>query len=78
MGWERKRGKLHELNALLRGSTTTGILTDGRAASTPPTDVRYVVTLDADTRLPGARSGASSGRSPIRSTSRPSIRRPGG
>ena len=52
MGWERKRGKLHELNDLLRGSTTTGILTDGRAASTPPTDVRYVVTLDADTRLP--------------------------
>ena len=27
MGWERKRGKLQELNALLRGSTTTGILT---------------------------------------------------
>src|SRR5450756_2305122 len=35
MGWERKRGKLHELNALLRGSTTTGILTTGRPASTP-------------------------------------------
>ncbi|MBF6606333.1 MAG: hypothetical protein IVW53_12195 [Chloroflexi bacterium] len=52
MGWERKRGKLHELNALLRGSATTSILTTGRAASTPPTDVRYVVTLDADTRLP--------------------------
>ncbi len=52
MGWERKRGKLHELNALLRGSTTTGILTSSRAASVPPSDVRYVVTLDADTRLP--------------------------
>ncbi|MDP9244778.1 MAG: glycosyl transferase, partial [Chloroflexota bacterium] len=52
MGWERKRGKLHELNAVLRGSTTTGILTIGRTASTPPTDVRFVVTLDADTRLP--------------------------
>ena len=52
MGWERKRGKLQELNALLRGSTTTGILTTGRPASTPPGDVRYVVTLDADTRLP--------------------------
>ncbi len=52
MGWERKRGKLDELNALLRGSTTTGILTTGRPASTPPADVRYVVTLDADTRLP--------------------------
>ena len=51
MGWERKRGKLQELNALLRGSTTTGILT-GRASSTPPAGVRFVVTLDADTRLP--------------------------
>jgi cyclic beta-1,2-glucan synthetase len=51
MGWERKRGKLDELNALLRGSTTTSIVT-GRPSSTPPADVRYVVTLDADTRLP--------------------------
>ena len=52
MGWERKRGKLHELNALLRGSTTTSILTgrDRRRRLRP--DVRYVVTLDADTRLP--------------------------
>ncbi|MFL5775698.1 MAG: GH36-type glycosyl hydrolase domain-containing protein [Chloroflexota bacterium] len=52
MGWERKRGKLHELNALLRGSTSTDFLTTARAATTPPMDVRYVVTLDADTRLP--------------------------
>ena len=52
MGWERKRGKLHELNALLRGSTATSILTTGRPESTPPAGVRYVVTLDADTRLP--------------------------
>ncbi|HEU4919698.1 MAG TPA: glucoamylase family protein [Candidatus Limnocylindrales bacterium] len=52
IGWERKRGKLHELNELLRGSTTTGLLTSGRPSSTPPADVRYVVTLDADTRLP--------------------------
>ncbi len=52
MGWERKRGKLLELNALLRGSATTGIVATGRASSTPPPDVRYVVTLDADTRLP--------------------------
>ena len=34
MGWERKRGKLQELNALLRGSTTTSILTTPRPAST--------------------------------------------
>ncbi|MDQ3544049.1 MAG: DUF3131 domain-containing protein, partial [Actinomycetota bacterium] len=53
MGWERKRGKLEELNALLRGSTATGYLTSRtRTAWTPPTGVRYVVTLDADTRLP--------------------------
>ncbi len=52
MGWERKRGKLHELNELLLGSTTTSILMTGRPMSTPPTDVRYIVTLDADTRMP--------------------------
>ncbi|MEY2402199.1 MAG: hypothetical protein QOJ08_2310, partial [Ilumatobacteraceae bacterium] len=52
MGWERKRGKLQELNALLRGSQTTSYLTTERPATTAPTDVRYVVTLDADTRLP--------------------------
>ena len=52
MGWERKRGKLHELNALLRGSTTTDILVTGAAATVPPAGIRYVVTLDADTRLP--------------------------
>ena len=32
MGWERKRGKLEELNALLRGSTTTSFLTSAGAA----------------------------------------------
>ena len=52
MGWERKRGKLHELNAILRGSTTTDILTNATPETTPPQGVRYVVTLDSDTRLP--------------------------
>ncbi|MEO7664043.1 MAG: glycosyl transferase, partial [Candidatus Limnocylindrales bacterium] len=52
MGWERKRGKLHDLDALLRGSTATDILVTGRPATAPPPDVRYVITLDADTRLP--------------------------
>jgi cyclic beta-1,2-glucan synthetase len=52
MGWERKRGKLHELNRLLRGANdTTFISIDGRVPCAP-TDVRYVITLDADTRLP--------------------------
>ena len=52
MGWERKRGKLHELNRLLRGATdTTFVATAGVAPVVPP-DVRFVITLDADTRLP--------------------------
>ncbi|MFC0697447.1 GH36-type glycosyl hydrolase domain-containing protein [Paraburkholderia humisilvae] len=52
MGWERKRGKLHELNRLLRGATDTNFVPiAGRAPQVPP-GVRYVITLDADTRLP--------------------------
>jgi len=52
MGWERKRGKLHELNRLLRGASDTNFITrDGSAPFVPP-DVRFVITLDADTRLP--------------------------
>jgi cyclic beta-1,2-glucan synthetase len=50
IGWERKRGKLHELNHLLRGSGDTTFL-EARARPLPA-DVRYVVTLDSDTRLP--------------------------
>jgi cyclic beta-1,2-glucan synthetase len=50
MGWERKRGKLHELNRLLRGADdTTFIRLDGQVL---PQGVRYVITLDADTKLP--------------------------
>ena len=52
LGWERKRGKLHELNRLLRGAVdTTFIGSDGQPPAVPG-GVRYVVTLDADTRLP--------------------------
>src|SRR3989475_9386167 len=52
MGWERKRGKLHELNRLLRGATDTSFLpAEGRPPAAPPS-IRYVITLDADTRLP--------------------------
>ena len=47
MGWERKRGKLHELNQLLRGHLHTSF---GQPAV--PAGVRLVITLDADTRLP--------------------------
>jgi cyclic beta-1,2-glucan synthetase len=49
MGWERKRGKLHELNRLLRGATDTSFMPTDAVV---PAEVRYVITLDADTRLP--------------------------
>jgi cyclic beta-1,2-glucan synthetase len=52
MGWERKRGKLHELNRLLRGATDTSFIAAADATALVPPDVRYVLTLDADTRLP--------------------------
>ena len=47
MGWERKRGKLHELNLLLRGDSDTTFL----PLDVPlPEHVVHVMTLDADTR----------------------------
>jgi len=49
MGWERKRGKLHEFNRLLRDAHDTSFLLDAIAL---PQTVRYVITLDADTRMP--------------------------
>ncbi|MBC7281987.1 glucoamylase family protein [Hoeflea sp.] len=47
MGWERKRGKLTELNRLLRGADDTSFI----PPCAVPQDVRFVITLDADTRL---------------------------
>jgi cyclic beta-1,2-glucan synthetase len=52
IGWERKRGKLHELNRLLRAATDTTFMDAGFGTPAAPPGVRYVVTLDADTRLP--------------------------
>jgi cyclic beta-1,2-glucan synthetase len=52
IGWERKRGKLHELNRLLRGATDTTFLPVGGRLPLVPSGVRYVITLDTDTRLP--------------------------
>ncbi|HEV2616238.1 MAG TPA: glucoamylase family protein [Candidatus Acidoferrales bacterium] len=52
MGWERKRGKLHELNQFLRGSTKTTFIPACSQAAANLSGVRYVITLDADTRLP--------------------------
>jgi cyclic beta-1,2-glucan synthetase len=55
IGWERKRGKLEELNRLIDGT---------RPETAPPlvyvgdpdhlTDVRFIITLDSDTQLPHA------------------------
>jgi cyclic beta-1,2-glucan synthetase len=51
MGWERKRGKLEEWNAVLRGATDTSFSVQvGDVAVLP--SVRYCLTLDSDTRLP--------------------------
>ncbi|MBL9033415.1 MAG: glycosyl transferase [Rhodospirillaceae bacterium] len=52
IGWERKRGKLHELNRLLRGARDTTFIPWNGQPATTPVAVRYVITLDADTRLP--------------------------
>ncbi|TMH31240.1 MAG: cyclic beta 1-2 glucan synthetase [Betaproteobacteria bacterium] len=55
MGYERKRGKLADLNALLRGRASAG---PGERFSLIVGDtsllwsVRYVITLDTDTQLP--------------------------
>ncbi|MFW6096940.1 MAG: cellobiose phosphorylase, partial [Chloroflexota bacterium] len=56
MGWERKRGKLHEFNRLLRGAEDTSFeiqVGDGSRLE----GVQYVITLDTDTILP--REGAA-------------------
>ncbi|MBS1121114.1 MAG: cyclic beta 1-2 glucan synthetase [Deltaproteobacteria bacterium] len=50
MGWERKRGKLEDLNAMLRGDakrfdTVTGPIDRLH-------DLKYVIVLDSDTELP--------------------------
>jgi cyclic beta-1,2-glucan synthetase len=52
MGWERKRGKLQEFNHLLRGATTTSFIDIPGQDIRSLQNIRYVVTLDADTRLP--------------------------
>jgi len=51
MGWERKRGKLHELNQLIRGQHDTSFIVQTGDTSRLK-DVRFVITLDSDTQLP--------------------------
>ena len=48
IGWERKRGKLEELNRFLNGGENREFLRVGSL----PERIRYVITLDADTELP--------------------------
>jgi cyclic beta-1,2-glucan synthetase len=48
IGRERKRGKIEDLNTLLVGQGQEEI----RVAGSLPRPIRYVITLDADTRLP--------------------------
>jgi cyclic beta-1,2-glucan synthetase len=51
MGWERKRGKLEEWNAVLRGATDTSFSVQIGEVEVLRS-VRYCLTLDSDTRLP--------------------------
>jgi cyclic beta-1,2-glucan glucanotransferase len=50
MGWERKRGKLLDLNKLLRGEYDSFPVKVGNLSILPK--VRFVITLDSDTELP--------------------------
>lgn len=50
MGWERKRGKLLDLNSLLRGGYDAFPVKVGNTEILP--DIRFVITLDSDTELP--------------------------
>jgi cyclic beta-1,2-glucan synthetase len=50
MGWERKRGKLLDLNKLLRSQYDSFPVKVGDTSVLPR--IRFVVTLDADTELP--------------------------
>ena len=51
MGWERKRGAIVEFNDLLRGSKATSFNIFSCEPDQVPS-VKYVITLDADTKLP--------------------------
>ncbi|MDB5282957.1 MAG: glycosyltransferase, partial [Bacteroidota bacterium] len=51
MGYERKRGKLAELNGLLRGNSK-GCFSEVIADATLFPKIKYIITLDTDTQLP--------------------------
>jgi cyclic beta-1,2-glucan synthetase len=50
MGWERKRGKLLDFNKLLLGSSDNFPVKAGNLSILQ--DIKYVITVDADTQLP--------------------------
>jgi hypothetical protein len=50
MGWERKRGKLLDLNKLLTGEFDAFPIKSGRVDALR--QVRYIITVDSDTELP--------------------------
>jgi cyclic beta-1,2-glucan synthetase len=50
MGWERKRGKLLDLNKLLVGEFDAFPIKAGRLDAL--SNIRYILTLDSDTQLP--------------------------
>ena len=57
MGWERKRGALVEFNNLLSGEGDTSFNVISGDISSLQGNIKYIITLDADTKLPidGAR-----------------------
>ena len=55
MGWERKRGKLEELNNLIcdaNSKTSYNLIVGDFLNSIKTTPVQFVITLDSDTKLP--------------------------
>jgi hypothetical protein len=50
MGWERKRGKLLDLNQLLRGASDKFPIKVGNVDVFPK--IRYILTVDSDTQVP--------------------------
>lgn len=52
MGWERKRGALVEFNELILGKSDTTYSTVSSDISPLNNKIKYIITLDADTKLP--------------------------
>ena len=76
MGWERKRGKLRELNRLLRGATDTSFLPPDPGA--PPAPAGHSLRDHARRRLPPAAGGGAPAGRNDRPPAEPSRLRSGG